>query len=60
MTPADRAKHNAAQDVRNEVHRIERHERDIRRLTNERWQRRIAPLMNTAGMQSPDFDGCTE
>jgi hypothetical protein len=36
------------------------HEKRIRRLTDERWQRRVDPLMNTSSEPSADFEGCTD
>lgn len=39
--------------------KIKRHEAEVRRLTDERWQRRIDPLMPVSRVQfDPDFDGC--
>lgn len=56
----DHSKRLAAQDIRNEVRRMERHEAEVRRVAHGRWWKSIDPLLNTSSRPSDDFEGCTE
>jgi hypothetical protein len=38
--------------------RVRQHEADVRRLEQERWQRRILPLLSNDTPIPTDFDGC--
>lgn len=56
---SDHSKRLAAQDLRNEVRRMERHEAEVRRTVEERWQRRIQPLLASVDqVEDPQYPGC--
>lgn len=40
------------------VQKIQDHEAEVRRLTEERWQRRILPLLASVNEVESDFPGC--
>lgn len=58
--PSARELHEAHADERNRVSRLAKHENEIRRLVNERWQRKVQAVQMTGGRASSDFEGCTE
>lgn len=47
----------AAQQRR--LERLREHEAELRRMADERWQRRILPLLSNPYPAPTDFDGCT-
>jgi hypothetical protein len=60
--PSHRQQHEAAEleraiDAR--ISRVRAHETDVRRLLDERWWRRVQPVLPvTEDVYDPDFDGC--
>lgn len=59
--PRELAQRHAREDNRNEVGRLARHEGEVRRVTNDRWWRRVHPLLPyDTPVLSDDFDGCVE
>jgi hypothetical protein len=61
MSEKDKARMLAAahQDERNRVRAHEKHEAEVRRLVNERWWRRIQPLLpSVEPVEDEQFPGC--
>ena len=52
--------HGMHADERNLVARLARHENEVRRLVNERWQRKVDAVQMTSGQPSDDFAGAVE
>jgi hypothetical protein len=58
--PTARELHDAHADERNRVSRLAKHEDEVRRLVNERWQRKVQATLMTGSRPSDDFDGAVE
>ena len=55
--------HDAATDHRNEIAQVKRlteHEAEVRRVFNDRHERRFQPLLPSSNRESDDFEGATE
>lgn len=56
-----REAHALHEDERNrhaQLARVHAHEAEIRRLLDERWQRRMLPLLASVDERPSDFKGC--
>lgn len=59
--PHELAQRLAREDNRNEIGRLARHESEVRRTTNDRWWRRMSPLLPyDQAIPSDDFPGAVE
>ncbi len=52
--------HGIRQDETNRLRALRKQEAEVRRMTEERWQRRILPLLANENPVETDFGGCFE